>query len=551
MIFTPEEYVNFLQRENFKRDELPLLQALNFITLIHGSNELYNKCLAERCPIEKSLLQKLLERDLEKHGFPKIIEQIFSKNFSSVMKSIVIKSIYRFFERKALEPSKVFDSTWDYLEEQSLIDFALVTELRLSIYNIYKGQTSDNNCVINDTLGGDDKNKITVYVLPILKYFMISELGMKNEKEEEEKSLSDEALYQIITIIGSIAQPTTQEAIFKAMQQNSDNLFSIIQGFIKLAIPIIRNTEYSIGSIPLSSSLRGFMLKALEIAKILFSTLADEVIIEYANIKILSNELEEGLKLYSSIGIKQEQLKEIGIKFFENGKLELAISCYEVLSEKLLPQARTIKHTLASLYNVKVAGFFEYDDKEQFEKCLDKCRILFESALNIESDEPISSNLCAAYATLLFKYHNAANQEEYIKIQELLIQAIKLQNDYSKLWYSQLEKLAAVEPIQQLLDKKSDKRESIEVAPRLLACYLLVRLHAMHDNKEEAKAALEKLKAINLSFKCTSDLSPQQQEDKVLALYFTADAYKKLGCKNQAAELLREVEEPSKLKGKL
>lgn len=86
-------------------------------------------------------------------------------------------------------------------------------------------------------------------------------------------------------------------------------------------------------------------------------------------------------------------------------------------------------------------------------------------------------------AMFLVKHHDINNQDDYTKIQELLNKGIELQNNGSSLEYEQLEELILIEPLQKLFSK----RDSITVAPHLLAYYLLVKLHKLHNYETKAK----------------------------------------------------------------
>ncbi|WP_039459456.1 hypothetical protein [Candidatus Jidaibacter acanthamoebae] len=140
--------------------------------------------------------------------------------------------------------------------------------------------------------------------------------------------------------------------------------------------------------------------------------------------------------------------------------------------------------------------------------------------------------------------HKNDDSGEYQEIQELLNKAIELRSDDLKLKYERSQKVIIAEPLQQLLNTQ----ESIVVAPHLLAYYLLIRLHTMHGKVAEAKKILKKFEEINLSFKKTKNLSPQQQEEKVLVLYLTAYAYSDIGDKNCATELLKKIEKLNQCK---
>ncbi|KIE04896.1 hypothetical protein NF27_FE00030 [Candidatus Jidaibacter acanthamoeba] len=273
--------------------------------------------------------------------------------------------------------------------------------------------------------------------------------------------------------------------------------------------------------------------------KVMLSGSSDQALALYLSIFPELNDIEP----YSLI----QEIRNYAQESWQAGNLNLAISCYEVLSERLIPQERRIKHNLACMYHVKSIRFKEINNIEKYEEYLGKVGRTFELALSMESAELINGNLYTEYAMFLVKYHDINNQEEYTKIQELLNKAIELQNDGSSLGYNQLEKITTVEPLQELLNK----RDSITVAPHILAYYLLVKVHIMHGKKEEAEEKLEELEGIMLSFKGASNLSSQQQEEKVLALYLTAYACKEMGYDNRAKELFKKIEKLSHCKQEL
>ncbi|KIE04119.1 hypothetical protein NF27_JJ00030 [Candidatus Jidaibacter acanthamoeba] len=92
--------------------------------------------------MDQGLLQKLLEKDLEKHDPPTQENYTFKIKISYMASAAFIKSIYRFYDRKLSANSSNYESTWDCLtEEEDLIDFALITEIRLRAYNKHRGQT--------------------------------------------------------------------------------------------------------------------------------------------------------------------------------------------------------------------------------------------------------------------------------------------------------------------------------------------------------------------------------------------------------------------------
>ncbi|WP_039457518.1 tetratricopeptide repeat protein [Candidatus Jidaibacter acanthamoebae] len=248
--------------------------------------------------------------------------------------------------------------------------------------------------------------------------------------------------------------------------------------------------------------------------------------IALANQKILFDHRDEALPLYFSIGIEEENLAQALREFadyylYNKNDLNLALSCYKVLNEKLLPNSREIKYKLAHTYDMKAMVLKEVNNIEKSKKCLNKARLLFNLALNLESEEVINLSIYIEYAMFLIKYHNANNREEYTKIKELLNKAIELQNDCSSLVYDQVEKLTVVEPLQELLNSC----DSITVVPNILIYYLLIKAHNLYERKEEAAKVLKEF---------ATDVMSIKQEEAEVPLNLLITAYKELGFEFQA-----------------
>jgi tetratricopeptide (TPR) repeat protein len=253
-----------------------------------------------------------------------------------------------------------------------------------------------------------------------------------------------------------------------------------------------------------------------------------------ANMQIISDNAQEGYELYSLIGIREESVIYAlhgildGIDSVSTvEELDLAISCYEVLSKKLVPRDRGIKHNLACMYHAKAFRLYQENDIEQYNRYLSKSREVFESAINLESDEPISSSLCVEYAMFLVKHHDIRKLEEYRKIEALLNKAIGSKEEGSGLLYSKNEKAGIVSPLQELLNT----RDSINVTPHILAYYLLVKVYHLHNEKEKAKEVL-----VNFA----KDVMDVKKEEAEVPLNLLIPAYKEL-CFNFQARIYQEI----------
>ncbi|KIE06274.1 hypothetical protein NF27_AK00060 [Candidatus Jidaibacter acanthamoeba] len=254
-----------------------------------------------------------------------------------------------------------------------------------------------------------------------------------------------------------------------------------------------------------------------------------------ANREMILNNDAKGFELYSLVGIEVDHLKQhimyLTDIFWNNKDLDLAISCYEVLSKKLDPQVRYIKHNLACMYHAKAISLYKNNNMEQYEEYISKSKEVFELAINLESDKPASSALYTEYSMFLVKCHDTSNAEEYIRIESLLNNAIKLKEDGSGLEYNQLEKITIVEPLQELLNK----RDNVSIEPYILAYYLLVKIHNLRNEKGKAKEAVMNFDTMVKSVK---------REDSEVPLTLLIAAYKELGFNFQAKiyqEILDEI----------
>ncbi|MBA8667806.1 tetratricopeptide repeat protein [Holosporaceae bacterium 'Namur'] len=209
--------------------------------------------------------------------------------------------------------------------------------------------------------------------------------------------------------------------------------------------------------------------------------------------EILNNSTNS--KYLSDIPLISNWLLEVGNLFYNREELEMTINLYE-LSSKLFPQAKNINHNLACWYHVKALSLKYKGEVEQYLIYINKASLLFEEVLYSKPNEPINSNFYTEYAMFLVKHHKVDNQEEYIKIVELLKNAIELQADNSGLSYNQLDKQTAVELIQKLLE---EEYKIISITPYILAYYLLIKIHLVHSNIEKAKEVLKEFNTINLS----------------------------------------------------
>ncbi|MBA8667731.1 tetratricopeptide repeat protein [Holosporaceae bacterium 'Namur'] len=252
-------------------------------------------------------------------------------------------------------------------------------------------------------------------------------------------------------------------------------------------------------------------------------------VIEFANKEILMGNLYNGRSRYLSIGIIPDNLAQlihtIAKQFWDNGDLDLAISCYEVLSEKLLPQVKDIKHNLACCYHVKAINFKEKGNFEQFKLYFYKAKELFETILEFKS-LPGRVSSCIEYAMLLINNHTHGNKEEYIKIQQLLCEATRIQDDGSRL-LPQITKRTKIEALQDIFNRK----DAIIVKLYILAYYLLIKMYKDHGETEKAN---EELKAF-----ATKVMDIKQQEAEI-PLNLLISSYEELGFKFQA-KIYKEI----------
>ncbi|KIE04871.1 hypothetical protein NF27_FM00050 [Candidatus Jidaibacter acanthamoeba] len=258
--------------------------------------------------------------------------------------------------------------------------------------------------------------------------------------------------------------------------------------------------------------------------QIVFKTLQKSTI-GLANQLFLANEKYEAVSLYNTLGVESDNLEQVinilGTKFLNDGEIILAVACYEVLSEKLLPQSKIVKHNLACIYHVMAIDLKKRNKPDKYKEHLSKAKTLFESILNMESEEPINAALYTEYAMFLVKYHSTTNQEEYIKIEKLLNKAIEIRNDNSELAYSQLEKLTVIEILQSILNK----HDNIIISPNVLAYNLLVKVHKEHGEVNKAKEILKDFAIEVMKIK---------QQGAEIPLTLLINSYEELGFKFQS-----------------
>jgi tetratricopeptide (TPR) repeat protein len=221
-----------------------------------------------------------------------------------------------------------------------------------------------------------------------------------------------------------------------------------------------------------------------------------------ANNEILIGNNDKALAYFIKVGFDANASKLRNIVEFlatqsmQLGNLDLSISCFEVLSEKLSTDNRRVKHKIACMYHVKALREQVLGHKDKYLYYLNKAIESFEQAISMISAHSIRASLYAAYAQFLIKHYQEGNQNAYDKIISLLMQTIEHKDDGSRLRYGKLEQDTTVKPLQRIigLDGK------VSVPPASLARYLWIKIHLLNDNKVEANKSLEEfVKAVKKS----------------------------------------------------
>ena len=210
-----------------------------------------------------------------------------------------------------------------------------------------------------------------------------------------------------------------------------------------------------------------------------------------ANQAILIDNYNHAIVCYRSIDLTAD-LKTLTLHFasycYQVNKLGLLISCYQVLSEKLIPEDPTFKHKLACFYHIQATIYKNSGDSGQYDNYISRARDTFISALNYH---PTRASFYVEYAQFLVKNHDSNDEQQYQEIVRLLSMGIDIRDD-STLTYIQLERDIVCEPIREIIDQKG----KIVINPRMLAYYLLIHIYYIHNDIVTASHTLERFSSV-------------------------------------------------------
>jgi hypothetical protein len=194
---------------------------------------------------------------------------------------------------------------------------------------------------------------------------------------------------------------------------------------------------------------------------------------------------------FNKISTREVNIIQLLIYMSVDNKLsyEQAIKYQEEL-ETLFPEDINIKLNLAGYYHIQAC----IGNKESYLTYFNKAKEMFEKALNSTTQK--NANLYVEYGMFLFKHHKPDNVQEYGEIKQLLEQAVALKGDISSLSYSSaFIKEILIEPLQ----KFANNHNKLTVKPNILAYYMLVKLHKMHNHETKAKQVLTEFTKIPVS----------------------------------------------------
>ncbi|MBA8667735.1 tetratricopeptide repeat protein [Holosporaceae bacterium 'Namur'] len=221
------------------------------------------------------------------------------------------------------------------------------------------------------------------------------------------------------------------------------------------------------------------------------------------------------------ITCKSSLFEFCAVSAFKNNKLDEAIKCYEA-GHKLFPNNIFFKYRLACCYHIKGMNLRSNGNSEASEHNITKSKEFFESLVDSYPPPYIPSYIHTEYAMLLIKHHNSENRSEYQEIKDLLYHAISIKEENYELLYCQQEKIALIEILREFLKE----REILTITkPYILAYYLLIKVHHMQNEINEAKKEL-------MSF--AKEIMSVKKQEAEIPLKLLIATYKELGFEFQA-----------------